>query len=197
MAIGGALRAAIRAGKFGVAARESRQNARALRTLNRTGGVGRFQRQLPLEERGFERMLGRGYGATPRGNAVIVDPATGSRTVLNQGFDDYMEGRPPYLNRFYTSPYGTPQIEAPYEGFRVLPGRVDRYGDTSLPPGPWQGRGRGTEWAELPVDGGPPYVNGSYFEPFPGRNPVFPERLQTFPWTRFGQYPDPNPFPMR
>ena len=121
MAIGGALRAAIRAGRFGTAARESRQRARALRSLNATGGVGNYPRRLPLEERGFERMSGFGYGETPRGNALVDNTFTGTRTVMPQGLDDYMFARP--LPR---SP-----IEAPYEGVRVWPGtRLPGFGES-------------------------------------------------------------------
>lgn len=136
MAIGGALRAAIRAGRFGTAARESRQRARALRSLNATGGVGNSPRRLPLEERGFERMSGFGYGETPRGNALVDNTFTGTRTVMPQGLDDYMFARP--LPR---SP-----IEAPYEGVRVWSGRTDDGFPRSFDaPPPWMGRGPAPE----------------------------------------------------
>lgn len=131
MAVGGALRAAIRAGRFGAAGRESRRQARALQSLNQGGGVG-AQRRLPLEERGFERMSGMGYGATPRGNAVVVDPATGRRTVLPQNFDDFIEGQPAR---------GRGPIEAPYEGMRTWP-TEDGFPHTLETVPDWMGRGR-------------------------------------------------------
>ena len=179
MALGGVLRAAIRAGRFGEAARQSRRQARALRSLNETGGVGRFQRQLPFEERGFERMSGRAFGATPRGNAVVVDPATGRRTVLNQNFDDFMEAGP--LPR---SP-----IAAPYEGVRVWGGRTDDGFPRSFDaPPPWMGRGPAPETRRtLMYD---PY----YGDEFPSG---FPRSRYDEPFTMFEPLPfarpsDPN-----
>ena len=131
MAIGGALRSAIKLGRFSVAARESRRQARILQSAFPDGARGldpQRGRMLPLEERGFERMMGQGYGGTARGNAIVVDPASGRRIVVNQNFDDFMEGLPAG---------GRGPIEAPYEGFRVF--RVDGVQD-SVPP--WMGRGR-------------------------------------------------------
>jgi hypothetical protein len=127
MAVGGALRAAIRAGRFGAAGRESRRQARSLPSMNQGGG-----RQLPLEERGFERMGGMGYGSTPQGNAVIVDPATGRRTVLPQNFDDFMEGLPAGRRG---------PIEAPYEGVRSWNDPVGFGSQSFDAPPPWMGRG--------------------------------------------------------
>lgn len=128
MAVGGALRAALRAGRLNVAGRESRRQSRAMRSLNE--GLG-SQRRLPLEERGFERMSGLGYGETPRGNAVVFDPATGRRTVMPQSFDDFMEGRPTRRG----------PIEAPYEGVRTWEDPVG-FGPQSFDaPPPWMGRG--------------------------------------------------------
>jgi hypothetical protein len=132
MAVGGALRAAIKAGRFGAAGRESRRQARALQSLNQNNSFD-YQRMLPLEERGFERMSGMGYGATPRGNAVVVDPATGRRTVLPQNFDDFIEGQPAR---------GRNPIEAPYEGVRVWGGRTnDGFPNSIGTPPPFIGRG--------------------------------------------------------
>ena len=133
MAIGGALRAALRAGRFSVAGRESRRQSRALRSLNERGGIG-AERRVPLEERGFERMSGLGYGETPRGNAVVVDPATGRRTVMPQSFDDFIEARP----------MARGPIEAPYEGMRTWNDGVfgNAFGPISFgSPPAWAGRG--------------------------------------------------------
>jgi len=121
MAVGGALRAALRAGRFGTAARESRRQARAVRSINERGGF----RMAPepsssLEMRGYDRFMGQGYGETARGNAVIFDPYTGARTVLPQTLDDALTGAP--------MPRGP--IEAPYEGFRAWPGtRLPGFGE--------------------------------------------------------------------
>jgi hypothetical protein len=138
MAIGGALRAAIRAGRFDVARRESRRHARALASLNETGPVGaRTSSPIPFPgvERGFDpaRVAGQAFGASPRGAAVVVDPSTGRRVVLPQAFDDFIEGVP-----MPRSP-----IRAPYEGMRVWPesygGAPVAYSPGSIPS--WMGRG--------------------------------------------------------
>ena len=168
MAIGGALRAAIRAGRFGTAARESRQRARALRSLNATGGVGNFQRRLPLEERGFERMSGFGYGETPRGNALVDNTFTGTRTVMPQGLDDYMFARP--LPR---SP-----IEAPYEGVRVWPGTtLPGFGETiqvgAVPGGTIRSMRSGVPFS---VDAPPTWI-GRGAAPAPSTGRFFPRDM--------------------
>lgn len=114
MAVGGALRAAIRAGRFGVAGRESRRQARALASLNQGGPLGsrtgsRFP--FPSQERGFDpaRFGGQAFGESPRGAAVVVDSNTGRRVVLPQSFDDFMAG----------TPMARGPIAAPYEGVRT------------------------------------------------------------------------------
>jgi len=133
MAVGGALRAALRAGRFGTAARESRRQARAVRSINERGGF----RMAPepsssLEMRGYDRFMGQGYGETARGNAVIFDPYTGARTVLPQTLDDALTGAP--------MPRGP--VAAPYEGVRTWSGRADDGFPRSFDaPPPWMGRG--------------------------------------------------------
>ena len=155
MAVGGALRAALKAGRFSAAGRESRRQARALADLNRRGGISGGPSELAsaLEQRGFERYAGTGFGATPRGNMVTVDPVTGARTVFPQTLDDFSTGVP--------MPRGP--IESPLEGVRVWPGtRLPGFGEhmsvgavpggtmraihpgvpfsVDVPP-PWMGRG--------------------------------------------------------
>lgn len=187
MAIGGALRAAMKAGNWAKTAMESRRRAAALADLNARGGIT----QSGLSPANYLRRQGVEPGPSVPMGGIAESPFGGRRIVMDPG-----GGRstaPSFVGPSTRSrPMGSP-IEAPYEGFRVLPGRVDRMGDTFSPPGPWQGRGRGTEWLELPIDGGPPYSSGSYFEPFRGNNILFPERLNSFEWTRFGQYPRPTP----
>ena len=143
MAIGGALRAAIRAGRFGVAGRESRRQARALASLNQGGPLGsrtgsRFP--FPGPERGFDpaRVAGQAFGESPRGAAVVVDSITGRRVVLPQSFDDFMEGVPIGRGEI-KSP-----IEAPYEGVRVWRDPIFEGGfgpQTFFEPPTWMGRG--------------------------------------------------------
>lgn len=184
MAIGGALRAAIKAGNWASAARESRRRARALADLNLRGGISNaslgprsqgFRRGITYNDQygSFEDAsrgmdwddLGLfGEGRTPRGNMVTEWPGGnfGGRIV-----DPPMNLMLPRQPRAGMRP-----IEAPYEGMRVLPGRVNRYGDTPLPPGPWQGRGQGTQWGELPIDGEPSGMFGTYFSPI--RETFFP-----------------------
>lgn len=129
MAVGGALRAAIRAGRFGVAARESRQQARAVRSLNesgfgqyvasRGGGISapnrmEFAREgLPTSNSTVSRMLDGGftpdmygwYAEGLRGNPVFLNPNTGTRDILPP-FSRFSQTQNPIL--------------APYEGMRVL-----------------------------------------------------------------------------
>lgn len=114
MAIGGALRAAIRAGRFNVAGRESRRQARALASLNEGGPLGgRTGSPFPFPgpERGFDpaRFGGQAFGESSRGAAVVVDSNTGRRVVLPQSFDDFMAG----------TPMARGPIASPFEGFRA------------------------------------------------------------------------------
>ncbi len=135
MAIGGALRSAIRLGRFSVAARESRRQARVLQSAFPDGARGldpQQGRMLPLEERGFERIMGQGFGGSAQGNAVVVDPASGRRIVVNQNFDDFMEGLPAGRRG---------PIEAPYEGMRTWP-MEDGFPNTLETVPGWMGRGR-------------------------------------------------------
>ncbi len=137
MAIGGALRSAIKLGRFSVAARESRRQARVLQSAFPDGARGldpELGRMLPLEERGFERMMGQGYGGTARNNAIVVDPASGRRIVVNQNFDDFMEGLPAG---------GRGPIEAPYEGMRTWPMDDGLPGLEGFRTPSWMGRGPG------------------------------------------------------
>lgn len=219
MALGGVLRAALRAGDWARAAAQSRRQARALRSFSPEFGTGRgTSAEDFLRSRGVdvEGMLAPGtgnpymdwvsgptnympdYASSPFGG-VVQRGLLGSRSRFGgvgfdynfpRGIDDvnpYQEFRGP--------------IVAPYEGFRALPGGYNpRMGETMSRPGPWMGRGRGTEWAELPLDGGPPYDSGSYFEQFPGPragvfNNPFDNIGPTFPWTAFGEYPYPFPRP--
>jgi hypothetical protein len=163
MAVGGALRAALRAGRFGTAARESRRQARAVRSINERGGF----RMAPepsssLEMRGYDRFMGQGYGETARGNAVIFDPYTGARTVLPQTLDDALTGAP--------MPRGP--IEAPYEGFRVWPGtRLPGFGEEmqvgAVPGGTMRSMKAGVPFS---VGQAPPWIGrGSAPTPTTGR----------------------------
>lgn len=194
------IRLALRAGDFREIFRLSRE-ARALENLNRTGGVsgpgpsqrdrGDYRTEEFMSDPDF---LGREYfadmtgdarvyrGNLPDGREMTFDPSTGSRSTSAR-------------QRDYP-------IEAPYEGFRVMPGSVNRqhfqnWGESSAPPGPWMGRGRGTEWAELPIDGGFPYDSGSYFEQIPGPRPlsIYGDLPSQFPWRAFGETQPIGRFP--
>jgi len=170
MAVGGTLRAAIKAGRFGAAARESRQRARSLQGMDFSNPQLR-----PLEERGFERMSGRGYGATSRNSAIVVDPATGRRTVLPQNFDDLMEGLPAGRRG---------PIEAPYEGFRVFNGIEE-----SVPP--WTGRGR------APFADQPWLESSGYFDAYAPYNPRNPEVFGDLSYLRVpSAFGGAAPYPM-
>ena len=133
MAIGGALRAAIRAGRFSVAGRESRRQARALASLNARGGIrggegmsfarageGTSERTLEsLIDRGFQPDMYSWYAPGLRGNTAFIDPNTGTRTIL-----------PPDPRWSMTPNFRNP-IEAPYEGVRVWPGtRLPGFGES-------------------------------------------------------------------
>jgi len=137
MAIGGALRAAMKAGNWASAARESRRRARALAELNARGGIRGTGRMNASLERGIDDGT---WARGPGGNEIFINPETGARRVP---FD-------PWLIQMRR---GSMPIQAPYEGMRVLPGRVDQWGDTMAQPGPWMGRGQGTDWAQGPVNG--------------------------------------------
>ena len=67
MAVGGALRAAIKAGNWASAARESRRRARALAQLNASGGVGNNTNRKGV------------YGAIDYLNRTGVEPAANQR----------------------------------------------------------------------------------------------------------------------
>ena len=125
MAIGGALRAALRAGNWARTAVESRRRARALADLNARGGIRGTGRMNTSLERGIDDAT---WARGPRGNEVFINPSTGARRV-------------PFDPRMTQMQRGSNPIEAPYEGFRVWP-RINydgmRYGN----PGPWMGRGR-------------------------------------------------------
>jgi hypothetical protein len=144
MAVGGALRAAIRAGRFSAAARESRQQARALRSLNESGfgqyvasgGGGR----LPMGERGFSYRPGQFYGEGVGGQVVTAPPMGGGRASMPMGFGQY------------EAPSGSPMrqpIQAPYEGMRAwpteipseYPGFLSRTAMSRNAAPPWFGRG--------------------------------------------------------
>lgn len=159
MALGGALRAAIKAADWVSAARESRRRARALADLNARGGIrgrsvspGRY-----LESRGVdvEGMLSPGTGdpymdfvgpypsgfvaSAPRGGGVVVANGFGNRSVFTgSGFDQRF---PRGLEGTESAPlFGTRNpIEAPYEGVSVLrtpsmaAGDLDRLTAAGLP----------------------------------------------------------------
>lgn len=206
MALGGALRAALRAGDWARAAAQSRRQARALRSFSpefgerprrsaneflRSRGVDvPADRYVPFEE--IPAQLGGGFGArgmTSDGRVVFT------RDLGMEGPTQRFSYNPDILRPGYSP------IASPYEGMRVLPGSYDaRYGETMSRPGPWMGRGRGTEWAELPLDGSYPYDSGSYFEQFPGprmtnlSNP-FDGYRPSFPWATFGEFSPPFPRP--
>ena len=174
MAIGGALRAALRAGNWARTAVESRRRARALADLNARGGIRGpvMDTGEGLAARGFDVFDGGGGFAIgssspnrPRFN-VIRDPATGNRQVY---------ANPP---GFRANP-----IEAPYEGFRVWPrGTRSFFGLTGDMPagnvaGPFMGRG---------------VPNFSYRAD--GANPAIPRAFGgTFNWPAGGAVNPPGP----
>jgi len=174
MAIGGALRSAIKLGRFSVAARESRRQARILQSAFPDGARGldpQRGRMLPLEERGFERMMGQGYGGTARGNAIVVDPASGRRIVVNQNFDDFMEGLPAG---------GRGPIEAPYEGMRVWPGKTLPGFGEPMQIGAMPGARMDSIHAGVPFTTGsaPPWI-GAGPAPTPTTGRFFPRDMST------------------
>ena len=212
MAIGGSLRAALRAGNWAKTAMESRRRARALADLNARGGVGgRGGRSGP--EGAIDYL--RNTGVDPAANQRFMDTGQMYAGDFNPAFEsgrlfgyDMPGGRIGFLDPVTRSRQtqawrgGAPDpIQAPYEGFRVLPegGRYDaRYGEYSGRgrPGPWQGRGRGTNWGELPVNGFDA-ADGSYFEQFPGPRPLggpLPwDNRPAFPWQMFADTGVPTP----
>jgi hypothetical protein len=159
MAIGGALRAAMRAGNWAKTAMESRRRAAALADLNARGGIrGSGGMRFPgdyadeatigtLQSRGFLPNRNGWDAPGPRGGTVFANEYTGAREVLP----------PPYMGR-------PGPIEAPYEGMRVLPpgskSGFENYGFEipgfeMLPaPGPWQGGARGPAWHWSGYSGG-------------------------------------------
>jgi hypothetical protein len=186
MAIGGALRAALRAGDFVKTAAESRRRARALADLNARGGI-----RGPVMDTG-EGLVARGFdffedgGRFARGSTspnrprfdVIRDPATGNRRVYPN---------PPGLR---SNP-----IEAPYEGFRVWPGMgTDGFPRTFDAPPPWMGRGtsppvnRTTMYDSFYGDEFPrAFPRSPYDEPFSMFEPRFPTNNRfTEPNVRLG-----------
>ena len=165
MAIGGSLRAAMKAGNWAKAAMESRRRARALADLNARGGIrggegmrfarageGTSERTLDsLIDRGFQPDMYAWNATGLRGNQVFLDPKTGARTIF-----------PPDPNWSMTPNFRNP-IESPFEGVRVWPGtRLPGFGEhmsvgavpggtmraihpgvpfsVDVPP-PWMGRG--------------------------------------------------------
>lgn len=174
MAIGGALRAALKAGNFVKVASESRRRARALAELNARGGIrGTGIRENVSSEMLFDR--GYAYGVvppsrmemaglplennglpfayTPRntppsGRANYVNPETGARATFAPDV-----GLPRYGN----------PIEAPYEGVRVWNPRNDYFDATP----PWMGRGR-APLPDVPLldEYGYPGMFASAFDPY-------------------------------
>jgi hypothetical protein len=207
MAIGGALRAAIKAGNWTSAARESRRRARALAELNLRGGVGR-----PGRARGADEYLrGRGVDvdamtAPGTGNPymdwveedfgpIYSDNPFGGVNFFDRGRTMRFGGEGAAYNLPATLPAGSRYsgpIQAPYEGFRVIPqssqmSSFRNSGDLVGPPGPWQGRGRGTEWAQSPVNGYDA-LDGTYYSPV--TEPIAPSwRFSTFGDVGYGSRP--------
>ena len=138
MAIGGSLRAAMKAGNWAKAAMESRRRARALADLNARGGIrggegmrfarageGTSERTLDsLIDRGFQPDMYAWNATGPRGNQVFLDPNTGARELIGRNFSQRMGQRGYGIA-------GSNPIEAPFEGFRVL-----RYDPNYLMGGP-------------------------------------------------------------
>ena len=92
MAIGGALRAALRAGNWAKTAMESRRRARALADLNAKGGIQ-------------QRNVGPAQWMRDQGMSKTIPPGPP------------IQRRPAaFMNQFERSP-----IQAPYEGFEVIP----------------------------------------------------------------------------
>jgi hypothetical protein len=158
MAIGGALRAAIKAGNFVKVASESRRRARALAELNARGGIGR-----PGRARGADEYLrGRGVDVdamtAPRtGNPyadwveedfgpIFSDSPFGGVNFFDRGRTMKFGGEGARYNLPMTLPTGSRYqgpIQAPYEGVRVWPnnygGAPVEYSPNFIPP--WMGRG--------------------------------------------------------
>jgi hypothetical protein len=158
MAIGGALRAAIKAGNFVKVASESRRRARALAELNARGGIGR-----PGRARGADEYLrGRGVDVdamtAPRtGNPyadwveedfgpIFSDSPFGGVNFFDRGRTMKFGGEGARYNLPMTLPTGSRYqgpIQAPYEGMRVagydpeysLIGGLERFGG-EMPPIP-------------------------------------------------------------
>ena len=199
MAIGGALRAALKAGNFTSAARESRRRARALAELNASGGIGRPGRARGaddyLRSRGVDvdSMTAPGTGnpymdwVDEDFGPTFSDNPFGGVNFYNRGNRMRFAGEGADYNLPATLPTGSRYrgpIQAPYEGVRVLPGRVDEMGETLVRPGPWRGRGEGTFWDEGPINGFD-NMDGSYW------GSVFPSGftpnslLESAPWRMF------------
>ena len=145
MAIGGSLRAALRAGNWAKTAMESRRRARALADLNARGGIRGSREMDSLWNRGFDQPFGPGapmVGYTPRGGQIIGNETTGARSVLG----------------FQHSP-----IQAPYEGFRVWNPGNDYF---NAPP-PFVGRGR-PPFPDMPLleQYGYPVLAPSFNDPY-------------------------------
>lgn len=189
MAIGGALRAAMKAGNWASAARESRRRAAALAELNIGGGLkstGR-SRNIQLndvyEVDDIPGLMGGGIGAR--------SSTPGGRTLFRgmENTENRMTYNPQMLNRGYNP------IQAPYEGVRVWPGMgTDGFPRTFDAPPPWMGRGpqppvsRTTMYDSFYGDEFPSAVPRSpYDEPFPMFEPSFPTNNRfTEPNVRLG-----------
>lgn len=203
MAVGGALRAAIKAGNWVSAARESRRRARALADLNRRGGISnaslgpRGRSFLPDggpfndayegvdTRRGLDwgDTLISGEGRSPRGAWVEEFPEGafsryGSRTLYPSG-RDFIARQPGLRMR---------PIEAPYEGVSVLrtpsmaAGDLDRLTAAGLPEdlslygdyyAPIPVSGFPTDFAVPRVFGGDSRGYSPFVTPFPNRPRYF------------------------
>lgn len=181
MAIGGALRAALKAGQWARAASESRRQARLLRGFSADFG----ERSGRVGPEGALDFLNR-QGVDPAYNAPYRDMGGGVREFGGVGGRRVEVG--PGGRRYVAAPEMYSPIVSPYEGGRALTSPARMFGrsmETETPPGPWMGRGRGTDWSELPVNG---YdgSDGSYFEAYPGPAGFgWPELNNQWSWQRF------------
>jgi hypothetical protein len=173
MAIGGALRAAIKAGNFVKVASESRRRARALAELNARGGIGR-----PGRARGADEYLrGRGVDVdamtAPRtGNPyadwveedfgpIFSDSPFGGVNFFDRGRTMKFGGEGARYNLPMTLPTGSRYqgpIQAPYEGFRTFP----QWGYNE--PSSFTGRGKAPRFTQDAAY--PEYDGDVFYEPF-------------------------------
>ncbi len=169
--------------------------ARALEGLNERGGFS----DRPVFSPNPPRGVTMDQGTRPAYTLPWESPRYYYETA--RGYPGVYDTAGPVRRSYYAGPTSS-EIVAPYEGMRVLPegGRYNAdwgeyWGET--PPGPWMGRGSGTEWSEMPLNG-MDGRDGTYFEAWPGPRPAFgsPETWTDrplYPWQRFAETGRPTP----